>query len=302
MICCTVRKDNNNPRTPVGKSGIIFLGLYNESSQSYTEKKKNEKPTNKDWVKLVSLNYLCVTMQKAIIIGATSGIGQEVAKLLVEQGWHVGIAGRREEALQQLQATAPDRIVIEKLDVTDAEAAAHLHTLIEKLGGMDLFFLSSGIGSQNPDLKAEIELNTARTNVEGFTRMVTAAFNYFKEKGGGHIAVISSIAGTKGLGIAPAYSATKRFQNTYIDALAQLAKMQHLDIRFTDIRPGFVATDLLKSGKFPMLMQADRVAQHIVRALKRKKRVVIIDGRYRVLVFFWRMIPRWLWERLPIKN
>lgn len=110
------------------------------------------------------------------------------------------------------------------------------------------------------------------------------------------------LQGTKGLGVAPAYSATKRFQNTYIEALAQLARMQHLDIHFTDIRPGFVATDLLKSGKYPMLMKADRVAQHIIKALREKRRVVVIDGRYRVLVFFWRMIPRWLWERLPITN
>lgn len=141
-----------------------------------------------------------------------------------------------------------------------------------------------------------------RTNVEGFIRMVTAAFDYFKKTKNGHIAVISSIAGTKGLGVAPAYSATKRFQNTYIDALAQLARMQHLNIRFTDIRPGFVATDLLRNGKYPMLMHADKVAEYIVRALKHKKRVTVIDGRYRLLVFFWRMIPRWLWERLPIRN
>ena len=224
-------------------------------------------------------------MQKAIIIGATSGIGQEVARILVQQGWHIGIAGRREEALHALQATAPDRIVTEQLDVTEETATLHLHNLIKKLGGIDLFFLSSGVGHQNRDLQPDIELNTARTNVEGFTRMVTAAFNYFKEKGSGHIAVISSIAGTKGLGVAPAYSATKRFQNTYIEALAQLARMQHLDIHFTDIRPGFVATDLLKSGKYPMLMKADRVAQHIIKALREKRRVVVIDGRYRVLVF-----------------
>ena len=241
-------------------------------------------------------------MKRAIIIGATSGIGEEVAKLLIQQGWHIGIAGRREEALEKLQATAPGQIEIQRLDVTDSDAPTLLETLIRKLGGMDLFFLSSGIGSQNPDLKPEIELNTARTKVEGFTRMVTAAFNHFKPHGGGHIAVISSIAGTKGLGIAPAYSATKRFQNTYIEALAQLSRMQHLNIHFTDIRPGFVATDLLKSGKFPMLMQANQVAKSIVRALNRKKRVIVIDGRYRVVVFFWRMIPRWLWERLPIKN
>lgn len=241
-------------------------------------------------------------MKRAIIIGATSGIGEEVAKLLISQGWHIGIAGRREDALKKLQATAPGQIVMQRLDVTEADAPTLLQTLINKLGGMDLFFLSSGIGSQNPDLNPEIELNTARTNVEGFTRMVTAAYDYFKTKGSGHIAVISSIAGTKGLGIAPAYSATKRFQNTYIDALAQLARMQHLNIRFTDIRPGFVATDLLKNGKFPMLMQPDKVAKSIVHALNRRKRVVVIDGRYRILVFFWRMIPRWLWERLPIKN
>ncbi len=241
-------------------------------------------------------------MKRAIIIGATSGIGEEVAKLLVQQGWHIGIAGRREEALEKLQATTSGQIEIQRLDVTDADAPALLETLIRKLGGMDLFFLSSGIGSQNPDLKPEIELNTARTNVEGFTRMVTAAFNHFKTQGSGHIAVISSIAGTKGLGIAPAYSATKRFQNTYIEALAQLSRMQHLNIHFTDIRPGFVATDLLKSGKFPMLMQANQVAKSIVRALNRKRRVIVIDGRYRIVVFFWRMIPRWLWERLPIKN
>lgn len=241
-------------------------------------------------------------MKRAIIIGATSGIGEEVAKILIEQGWRIGIAGRREESLKALQATAPKQIEIQRIDVTDADAHTLLDALAQKLGGMDLFLLSSGIGHQNPSLAPDIELNTARTNVEGFMRMVTAAYNYFKTKGYGHIAVISSIAGTKGLGIAPAYSATKRFQNTYIDALAQLSRMQGLRINFTDIRPGFVATNLLKSGKFPMLMRADSVARSIVKALNRKKRVVVIDGRYRVLVFFWRMIPRRIWERLPVKN
>ena len=241
-------------------------------------------------------------MKKAIIIGATSGIGQEVARLLVRQGWRIGIAGRREEALRSMQQTNPEQIEMQCLDVTEDNAILHLNRLVDRLGGMDLFFLSSGVGYQNRNLEPEIELNTARTNVEGFTRMVTAAFDYFKKTGGGHIAVISSIAGTKGLGVAPAYSATKRFQNTYIDALAQLSRMQRLNIRFTDIRPGFVATDLLRNGKYPMLMHAAEVARHIVRALNHKKRVAVIDGRYSLLVFFWRMIPRWLWERLPIKN
>lgn len=242
-------------------------------------------------------------MKRAIIIGATSGIGQEVAKCLLLEGWQIGIAGRRQPALETLQRVAPDQIKIQALDVTQEDAAEKLNMLINKTGGMDLFLLSSGIGFQNMKLDMEVELNTARTNVEGFTRMVDTAFAYFKKNGGGHLAVISSIAGTKGLGVAPAYSATKRFQNTYIDALEQLAHLQKLKIHFTDIRPGFVATDLLNDGKhYPMLMNAEIVGRHIARALKHKRRVVVIDWRYRILVFFWKMIPRWIWKRLPVKT
>lgn len=242
-------------------------------------------------------------MKRAIIIGATSGIGQEVAKLLLAEGCKLGIAGRRQAALETFQQTTPGRIEIQQIDVTHADAAEKLAALIEKTGGMDLFLLSSGIGFQNTALNTETELNTTRTNVEGFTRMVDAAFHYFKNNGGGHLAVISSIAGTKGLGVAPAYSATKRFQNTYLDALEQLACLQKLPIHFTDIRPGFVATDLLNDGKhYPMLMKPDAVARHILRALKRKQRVAVIDWRYRILVFLWKMIPRWLWKRLPIQT
>lgn len=242
-------------------------------------------------------------MKRAIIIGATSGIGQEVAKCLLLDGWRIGIAGRRQSALETLQQTAPDQIEIQALDVTAENAVEKLNVLIGKVGGMDLFLLSSGIGFQNLKLNMDVELDTARTNVEGFIRMVDTAFAYFGKNGGGHLAVISSIAGTKGLGIAPAYSATKRFQNTYIDALEQLAHLQKLNICFTDIRPGFVATDLLNDGKhYPMLMKADKVGRYIARALKRKRRVVVIDWRYRILVFFWKMIPQRLWKHLPVQT
>lgn len=122
---------------------------------------------------------------KAIIHRSHLRVGQEVARLLVKQGWHIGVSGRREEALRDFQRIAPRQIEIQPLDITREDALLHLQTLIEKLGGMDLFLLSSGIGSQNPTLQPEVEINTARTNVEGFIRMTTAAFNYFKAKGGG---------------------------------------------------------------------------------------------------------------------
>ena len=240
-------------------------------------------------------------IKRIIIIGATSGIGLEIARCYVRKGWQIGVAGRREEELIRLKESAPNQIVYETIDVTSQDAGEKLNSLIEKNGGMDIFLLSSGIGSQNTNLLPQIELDSVRTNAEGFTRMVTAAFNYFKELKKGHIAVISSIAGTKGLGAAPSYSATKRFQSHYIDALAQLAHIEKLPITFTDIRPGFVATSLLKDRGYPLLMQADKVAVQIVKAIDRNKRVAIIDYRYRTLVFFWRLIPRWIWERLSIK-
>lgn len=241
-------------------------------------------------------------MNRIIIIGATSGIGHEVAKIYRQMGWRVGVAGRRIERLETFRQEAPDQVEIQQLDVTQADAPQKLRLLIDKLGGMDLFLLSTGIGNQNRALDPGIELATVETNAMGFTRMVTAAYHYFKEQGQGHLAVISSIAGTKGLGVAPSYSATKRFQNTYIDALAQLAHMEKLPVTFTDIRPGFVKTDLLKNDTYPLLMRPERVAQHIVKALSRKKRTAVIDWRYALLVFFWKLIPDFIWERLSIHN
>lgn len=242
-------------------------------------------------------------MKRIVIVGATSGIGLEVARLCIREGWKIGAAGRREEALADLKALAPEQIVTEPIDVTRDDAPEHLARLIGKLGGMDIYLHSSGIGSRNTDLKPEIEIATMRTNGEGFVRMVTAAYGYFRAHGGGHLAVISSIAGTRGLGSAPAYSATKRMQNTYIDALAQLSRMERCNIRFTDIRPGFVATPLLhKEDRYPMLMQPERVARRIVEVLRSRRRRVVIDRRYALFVFLWRLIPQALWERLKIRQ
>lgn len=241
--------------------------------------------------------------KRAVIMGATSGLGYEVALLLLSDGWKLGLAGRREENLRELQSEFPEQVCIKAIDVKDSNSDKALLALIDELGGMDIYFHSSGIGYQNAKLDADIELNTLETNGTGFTRLVGTAFRYFKKKGKGHIAVISSIAGTKGLGVAPAYSATKRFQNTYIDALEQLAGMQKLNIRFTDIRPGFVATSLLNDGKnYPMLMKTPYAAKLIVKALRRNKRIAVIDWKYSILVFFWKLIPRCIWKRMKVKN
>lgn len=239
-----------------------------------------------------------------IIVGATSGIGWHVARLFTQAGWRVGVVGRRRERLEELQRLNPNEVIPEVIDITSERAGEQLDDLIDKLGGLDIYLHVSGIGYQNPKIDYNTELDTVKTNVEGFTRMVTVAYRYFADLAyKGQIGVVSSIAGTKGLGTAAAYSATKRYQNTYIDALAQLARMRGVQVDFTDIRPGFVATDLLNDNQhYPMLMSPEKVAHRIFRALMRRERSVVIDWRYRLMVFFWRLIPRFVWERLPIKT
>ena len=238
---------------------------------------------------------------KAIIVGASSGIGFEVARQLLAEGWQLGVAARREEQLLELKAEAPEQVEVMKIDVTQPDADQRLMALVERLGGMDLYFHVSGIGKQNRTLEPEIELRTVETNAVGFTRMVGAAYRYFAEKKEGHIAAISSIAGTKGLGPAPSYSATKALQATYLEALEQQARQRGLPIYITDIRPGFVDTALLNDNfPYPMLMKPEAVARDIVSSIKKRRHVRVIDGRYRILTFFWGLIPRWLWRRLKL--
>lgn len=237
-------------------------------------------------------------------MGATSGIGKELVGVLTDRGWQVGIAGRRQTILQQMQSKNLNIIATEEIDITKDNANEKLLKLIGKTGGMDLYFHSSGIGYQNRELDLEKELSTVSTNAMGMTRMVNTAFHYFEEhkETEGMIAVISSIAGTKGLGPAPAYSSSKRFVNHYIESLSQLCHIRKIkNIRFLDIRPGFVKTPLLDDGKhYPMQLNPAFVAKKIVKAIERRKSVVTIDWKYRVLVFFWRMVPRWLWVRFFI--
>ena len=251
-------------------------------------------------------------------MGATSGIGQEVARLLAANGYEVGIAGRREERLMQMAQATPGIVTHRQIDVTKEDAPTELQKLIEELGGMDLYFHSSGIGWENVALDADKELKTVETNGVGFVRMVSAAYNWFAEQRAdeakqraegdeqragdkerkARIACITSIARTRGLGAAPAYSATKRMQAHYLECLSQQARMRHLNIGITDIRPGFVATDLIAGSHFPLQLKAEDVARTIVRAIERGSEVVTIDWRYRLLVAAWQLIPRWLWVRL----
>lgn len=241
-------------------------------------------------------------MKRIIIMGGSSGIGLRIAELLAAAGWRVGIAGRKEESMKKLKDLFPTQVEWAQIDVNHDDAPRRLLELIKRLGGMDTYFHVSGIGYENPDINMGREISTVETNVVGFTRMVDTAYHFFRARGKGHLAIISSVAGTKGIGELASYSASKKFQQTYIQALEQLSKMQGLKIAFTDIRPGWVRTPLLDPDKeYPMTMELQHAAELIIKALKKRTRIAVIDRRWALAVFFWKLIPGGLWVKMPVK-
>ncbi|MDE6269007.1 MAG: SDR family NAD(P)-dependent oxidoreductase [Muribaculaceae bacterium] len=247
--------------------------------------------------------------RRVVIIGASSGIGREVARIYISLGCRVGVAARRVEPLLELKALAPDRVDVAAIDVTDPEAPAALLPLLDVPGGTDTLLIASGVGFRNPALDISKELSIVATNALGFTRIADDAFSYFSRALSSAVipratlAAITSVAGTKGMGDAPAYSASKRFGSTYLTALSQLAHTRRLPLSTVDIRPGFVATDFLAADSaFPMTMDPSRVARLIVRAISRRRPVAVIDWRWRIVVSLWRLIPRWLWIRIPLSR
>lgn len=243
-------------------------------------------------------------MKKIVIIGASSGLGQRIAMDFARGGWRVGIAARREEPLKAIKEEHPDRVAYSVIDVTAKDAPRKFLDLIEMIDGMDILLFAAGVGFSDPDLDDTRLETTLQTNVTGFARITAAAYKYYRDTASAHqgqIAAITSVAGTKGIGIAAAYSSSKRFQQMFINSLDQLAHQQHVNVCFTDIRPGFIRTPLLKDGKdYPMIMTVDYAAPLIERAILRRKRVAVIDTRWQVVTGLWKLIPQCLWSRIGI--
>lgn len=236
-------------------------------------------------------------------MGATSGIGLRVAEIFAKAGWLVGAAGRKEKVMRKLQSDFPDRIRYAQIDINATDAPSRLRDLIARLGGMDIYFHISGIGYENEALITDHDTATAQTNVVGFTRMIDTAFRHFRSHGKrGRIAAVTSVAGTKGIGQLASYSASKKYQQTYLTALDQLARMQGLDISFTDIRPGWIRTPLLNPDRiYPMTMTLDHAVAGIIRAVIARKRVCVVDWRWDIAVRLWSLIPDRIWERIPLQ-
>lgn len=241
-------------------------------------------------------------MKKVVIMGASSGMGLKVAEILASRKVHIGVAARNTKPLKELKAKYPKYVEFEEIDVCKPDAPLKLDKLIKSLGGMDIYFHSSGICYENLLLDPEKEAAIINTNSVGFARMLATAYRYFRTNHKkGHIAAISSVAGTNGIGRLAAYSSSKKFAQTYITALDQLSHAEKAGIIFTDIRPGWVRTPLANPDvSYPMEMCVDYAAKEIIYAIAKRKRVWTFDARWRALVAVWKKLPLSAWVRVNV--
>lgn len=242
-------------------------------------------------------------MKKIVIMGSSSGIGLACAEAFASRGVKVGLAARHTAPLEALKKKYPQFVEYAAIDITRPEATGQLDELIARLGGMNIYFHVAGIGCENLTLEPEREVEILETNSCGFARMICAAYRYFRRNRiPGHIAAITSVAGTNGIGRLSAYSSSKAMAQKYLIALEQLSRSEGAEITFTDIRPGWIDTPLLKPHhRYPMEMDLDYAVPLIIKAIVRRPRVAVIDWRWNILVGLWRALPNCIWTRLSLE-
>lgn len=238
-------------------------------------------------------------MKKALVIGASSGIGRELAKILAQNGYGIGVMARRLHLLNELREEIKGELYIQEIDVADAETAIRtLENFINEMGGADLVVISAGTGDINNDLDWRLEEETIKTNVTGFAALANVVMHHFMERGSGHLIGISSIAALRGGRESPAYNASKAFQSNYMEGLRQKIKRLRLPITITDIKPGFVQTAMAKGEGIFWAAPANKAAKQIYDAIKRKRTCVYITRRWILIAWLLKIIPARVYERL----
>lgn len=238
--------------------------------------------------------------KKAILIGATSGIGHSLAIILANNGYTVGITGRRRAMLEKLALdNLKGDFIISDFDASIVNnLCSHLEELTYQLGGLDLVIISSGTGEINEELDFEKEKNTIDLNVTGFTAIADWSINYFIKQGHGHLVAITSIAGIRGSRSAPAYNATKAYQINYLEGLHQAVFKNKLPITVTDVRPGFVDTAMAKGEDLFWVAPVIKASNQIFNAIIKKKRVVYVTRRWAIIAFLLRFIPSFIYRKM----
>jgi short-subunit dehydrogenase len=242
--------------------------------------------------------YTFMVQKKIIIVGASSGIGREIACKYAGIGHKVGVTGRREHLLNELKEKFPEQIFVSCFDVMQNDNRQRIQQLIGEMDGLDILIYNAGYGDPSKELDWSIENTTTRTNVNGFVEIVSFAFNYFAQQGRGQIAVTSSVASVRGNSWAPAYSASKAFMSNYAESLNIKAKRLKKNIVVTDIRPGFINTKMAKANGQFWVVTKEKAAEQIIHAIQKKRRVAYVSRRWWLIAQLMKMMPFGIYRRV----
>lgn len=232
--------------------------------------------------------------KKAIIIGASSGIGREVAVQLSNKGYELGLTARRTMLLKELQSELPGKSHVATMDISNPlQSRTILSKLIEKMGYVDVIIINAGIGIRNPSWMNEIEI--VQTNVQGFIALANLAFEHFKKQRGGTLAAVSSIAGIRGSRIATAYSASKAFMSNYMEGLRFRSRHEKLNITVMDIIPGFVETSMTKGLGYKFwVSKPHNAAKQIIKSLKNHQSKAYVTRKWILVAYLMKYAPDWI--------
>jgi short-subunit dehydrogenase len=234
-------------------------------------------------------------MRNAIVVGASSGIGKELSKVLARHGYNIGLAARRVDLLQETARDIPTPTFVKRIDVSQPiDAMRSLRELIAEMKDVDLFVISSGTGFINPTLDWEPESETIAVNVSGFTAMANVAAEHLQARGSGQLVGISSIAALRGNREAPAYAASKAFMSNYLQGLRHKFANLRLPITVTDVQPGFVDTAMAKSDRKFWVASPEKAAKQIFDAIRKRKKHVYVIRRWRLIAWLIKVLPDWL--------
>jgi short-subunit dehydrogenase len=239
-------------------------------------------------------------MQRAIITGASSGIGAEMARELARRGYAVALLARRADLLQELAKQLPNAVAV-PCDVTDEAAVMSAVRAGERaLGGpFDVAIANAGVGVTGYAAKdvSDVE-RMMQVNYFGMLYLFHAVIPGMIERRSGRFAGIASIAGLRGLPTSSGYSASKAAMQAFLEAVR--VELAPFGIRVTTVNPGFIATPMTEKNKFrmPFLMNADKAARIIIDGIERGARVVEFPWPMSLVMRFGRLLPAAVYDRV----
>lgn len=214
-------------------------------------------------------------MKSIVIIGATSGLGEGLAREFSHRGYRVAITGRRVERLKSLQQELQqltNHVVSEELDITSyTDVEPTLNAIKRKLGSIDIVVVTSGVG---PSLEVgseqfDVIQQAIDTNLTGAVACFDAAIRLFKAQGHGQLVGVSSVAAVRGMEKSGIYSATKAAVSRYLES-AQI-EMAGSNITITNLCPGYIDTDMnAHLSSRPFLISAEKGVRIMADKIEKK--------------------------------